>query len=113
MKMALLLADPSPCLRWLVLRDLLGRGEGGAPAAGAAAEMAELAALRATDRLVTEVTALQGADGAWQRDAGYGGDLAVNTSAGKAHGGNPFREEAHGAAHGAAQEGTCAARRWR
>jgi hypothetical protein len=55
----LLLADPSPCLRWLVLRDLLQRPPEDA-------EMVELALLRADDPLVTELLARQQADGTWQ-----------------------------------------------
>ncbi len=55
----LLLADPSPCLRWLVLTQLLGRGEDDP-------EVVELAALRATDPLVESLAATQSADGAWR-----------------------------------------------
>ncbi len=55
---ALLLADPSACLRWLVLRDLFGR-----PADDP--ELAELTALRQHDPLVTELLALQESDGSW------------------------------------------------
>lgn len=55
---ALLLADPSPCLRWLALRDLLGRPEDDA-------EMHELAPLRAGDPLVADLVARQRPDGSW------------------------------------------------
>jgi hypothetical protein len=55
---ALLLADPSPCLRRLVLRDLLGRGPGDA-------ELAELDAASAADPLVGDLLAAQRPDGAW------------------------------------------------
>jgi hypothetical protein len=54
----LLLTDPSPCLRWLVLRDLFHRPVDDP-------EMQELAALRETDGRVTEVLAVQEADGSW------------------------------------------------
>ena len=55
----LLLADPSACLRWLVLRDLFGRPAGDP-------ELAELAVLRQHDPLVTELLVLQEADGSWR-----------------------------------------------
>ena len=55
----LLLADPSPCLRWLVLTQLLDRGEDD-PEAG------ELAALRERDPLAASLTAGKGEDGAWR-----------------------------------------------
>jgi hypothetical protein len=54
-----LLADPSPCLRWLVLRDLFKR-----PADDP--EVVELAALRSSDPLVVDVLALQDPDGSWR-----------------------------------------------
>jgi len=54
----LLLADPSACLRWLVLRDLFGR-----PADDP--ELAELAELRQHDPQVTELLGLQEATGSW------------------------------------------------
>ena len=59
--LALLLADPSPCLRWLVLRELLGRTD-------ADAEVGELAALRLQDPLVADLTVLQQEDGSWPGD---------------------------------------------
>jgi hypothetical protein len=52
------LADPSPCLRWLVLTHLLGRSEDDA-------EVAELAAARESDPLALSLLAGQGDDGAW------------------------------------------------
>lgn len=55
----LLLADPSACLRWLVLRDLFGR-----PADDV--ELAELAELRQHDLQVTELLGLQETDGCWR-----------------------------------------------
>ena len=55
---ALLLADPSPCLRLLVLRELLGKGDDDA-------EVSELLALRQTDPVVAPLLALQQADGSW------------------------------------------------
>jgi hypothetical protein len=57
---ALLLADPSPCLRGRVLRELLGRPDDDP-------EVRELATLRATDPLVADLLALQAADGAWAK----------------------------------------------
>jgi hypothetical protein len=55
---ALLLADPSPCLRWLALRDLLHL-----PADHP--EVQELAPLRLADPLVADLLALQEKDGSW------------------------------------------------
>jgi hypothetical protein len=55
---ALLLADPSPCLRTLVLSELLGRGDDDP-------EIIELAALRDTDPLVVDLLELQAEDGSW------------------------------------------------
>ena len=55
----LLLADPSPCLRFLVLTELLGRPESDQ-------EVRELAGLRETDPLVTDLLALQALDGSWK-----------------------------------------------
>jgi hypothetical protein len=56
----LLLADPSPCLRWLVLRQLFNQ-----PADHP--EVQELETLRPADPLVSELLALQQPDGAWAR----------------------------------------------
>ena len=55
----LLLADPSACLRWLVLRDLFERPAGDP-------ELAELDELRQYDPQVTDLLGLQDADGSWQ-----------------------------------------------
>lgn len=60
-KAYLLLADPSPCLRLLVLRELLGRPEDDP-------EVQELLAMRDDDPLVSRMVALQSEDGSW--DAG-------------------------------------------
>ena len=57
----LLLADPSAALRWLVLRDVLGRPEDDP-------EVQELGALREADPLVAGLVARQAADGAWAGD---------------------------------------------
>jgi hypothetical protein len=54
----LLLADPSPALRWLVLREMFGRPDDDP-------EVRELAELREADPLVTDLLALQAADGSW------------------------------------------------
>jgi hypothetical protein len=58
----LLLADPSPCLRYLVLRDLFGRAE-------ADLELSELFAVRETDPLAAGILALQAPDGSWRPGA--------------------------------------------
>jgi hypothetical protein len=55
----LLLADPSPALRLLILHQLLGRPEDDP-------EVAELAGLRETDPLTADLLALQEPDGSWQ-----------------------------------------------
>lgn len=55
----LLLADPSPCLRLLVLRELLGRPEGDP-------EVRELGGLRETAPLVSGLLELQETDGSWK-----------------------------------------------
>jgi len=56
---ALLLADPSPCLRWIVLRHLLSRPENDP-------EVLELANLREGDPLARSLAATQEAHGSWQ-----------------------------------------------
>ena len=55
----LLLADPSPCLRWRVLSELLARPPDDP-------EVGELKDLRATDPLVVDLLALQQPDGSWK-----------------------------------------------
>ncbi len=67
-----LLADSSPCLRLLVLRDLLQR-----PADDP--EVRELDALRPSDPLLTALMQAQNADGAWPGD-GLGGDQLRTTA---------------------------------
>ena len=54
----LLLADPSPCLRLRVLRELLGKPDDDA-------EVQELIALQQEEGLVQELQILQEADGSW------------------------------------------------
>jgi hypothetical protein len=61
----LLLADPSPGLRWLVLRELLGRSDEDE-------EVLELQSLRHSDRLVRDLVELQDDDGSWRGDGGSG-----------------------------------------
>lgn len=62
----LLLTDPSPCLRWLVLRHLFGYPEDHP-------EALELAQLRQDDPMLTELLSLQEAGGSWkQRDLADG-----------------------------------------
>lgn len=56
---ALLLADPSPCLRWLVLSRLLKRGEDDP-------EVRELSALKADDPLFVQLADRQTPDGSWR-----------------------------------------------
>jgi hypothetical protein len=56
----LLLADPSPCLRMLTLRELLDRPDD-------YPEVQELTSLRETDSLVAELLELQEPDGAWEK----------------------------------------------
>ena len=58
----LLLADPSACLRWRVMHDLLDLPAGHP-------ELAEVAALRPADPLAADLLALQRPDGAWDPDA--------------------------------------------
>jgi hypothetical protein len=60
----LLLADPSPCLRWLVLRELMQRPDNDP-------EVLELTALRQSDPLVADLLAAQAADGSWSSSPGY------------------------------------------
>ena len=57
---ALLLAAPSPCLRMLVLRELLDRPDDDP-------EVRELAGLREQDPLVVDLLAWQLEDGSWER----------------------------------------------
>lgn len=73
----LLLADPSPCLRWLVLRDLFQRPERDP-------ELQELESQRESDPLFTEILELQNRDGSWSADAktrsGPGSDRIYSTA---------------------------------
>lgn len=64
---ALLLADASPCLRLLVLRELLGRD-------ASDGELRELTMLRESDPIVANLLPLQQDDGSWAGDelAGLG-----------------------------------------
>jgi len=61
----LLLADPSPCLRLLVLRELLGRPKEDE-------EIQELAELQKEDPLYMDLSRLQEVDGSWSARAVYG-----------------------------------------
>jgi hypothetical protein len=67
-QLALLLADPSVCLRWLVLRHLMKRTDDDC-------EVVELASQRRADPLVSELINQQDADGSWpaNEQLGYGG----------------------------------------
>lgn len=72
----LLLADSSPCLRLLVLLELLGRSEDDE-------EVRELTALRREDPLYTDLARLQEADGSWTARAIMGslmGDMVKPTA---------------------------------
>jgi hypothetical protein len=60
-RLPLLLADPSPCLRLLVLRELLERPD-------CDPEVQELVALRETDWAVSDLLPAQRADGSWRAD---------------------------------------------
>lgn len=74
----LLLADPSACLRWLVLRDLFKL-----PADHP--EVQELETLRLSDPLLTGLLSIQGLDGAWRRgtlSAGRAGSNVHSTALG-------------------------------
>jgi hypothetical protein len=71
---ALLLADPSPCLRRLVLRELLGRPDDDL-------EVRELAAMREADPPVADLLRLQEPGGSWkQTDLVSRGDKLRATS---------------------------------
>ena len=63
----LLLADPSPCLRTLVFRELLQRSDSDS-------EVQELEGLRETDPIVSRLLALQFNDGSW-KEADLGGSV--------------------------------------
>jgi len=73
---ALLLADPAPSLRLLVLRELLHRP-------GDDREVCELRSLLETDPLVAELLALQEPDGSWRAEgvAARGGPLRATALA--------------------------------
>jgi len=75
----LLLADPSPCLRLLVLRELLHRDE------NRDAEIRELQQIREKDPLVSGLLELQAADGSWGKNAitgnAPGGTIQVTAQA--------------------------------
>jgi len=74
----LLLSDPSPILRMLVLRDLLHRSDDDP-------EIHELKTQRDTDPLVVDLLKLQSSDGSWERvessDNAPGGSLQATSQA--------------------------------
>jgi hypothetical protein len=73
----LLLADPSPSLRLLVLRDLLNRSEDDE-------EVHELKKLQEEDPLILKFLALQNKDGSWRGREGGGailGEIRLTTQA--------------------------------
>jgi hypothetical protein len=71
----LLLADPSPCLRWLALREFTSGSMEGVEDCYQA-EIDELAPLRERDPLVAPLLAAQAPDGAWRRgDLAWQGDV--------------------------------------
>lgn len=73
----LLLADPSPCLRWLVLRHLFHYPEDHT-------EVVELAALRENDPLAVEIFSFQQSDGSWKppvlSESRSGGNRILSTA---------------------------------
>ncbi len=72
----LLLADPSPCLRQLALRELFHRS-------ATDVEVRELDAFRKSDALIADLLELQGADGSWDGSRGGvrgGADRVHSTS---------------------------------
>ncbi|MBU7037854.1 MAG: hypothetical protein HXS52_07975 [Theionarchaea archaeon] len=72
----LLLSSPSPSLRYLVLRELLGRPENDV-------EVCELASLRENDPLVVNLLQLQSSDGSWKATESAGltlGTRLLNTA---------------------------------
>jgi hypothetical protein len=62
---ALLLADPSPCLRWLTLKRLLSRPLDDP-------EVNELTQLRRTDHFYTQLSERQADDGSWSAEDLFG-----------------------------------------
>jgi hypothetical protein len=65
----LLLADPSVCLRYLVLRDLIPPPDNDSEErARWAEELRELEGMRETDPLIADTLALQEPDGSWGRN---------------------------------------------
>jgi hypothetical protein len=73
-RLPLLLADPSPCYRLLVLRELMGRTDDDP-------EVQELVALRSGDALVADLFRTQAADGSWSADdRGWQGESLRVTS---------------------------------
>lgn len=70
----LLLVDPSPALRLLVLRELLGRPEGDP-------EVQETTALRERDLVIRSLLRLQATDGSWApREGGGGGGARIRST---------------------------------
>jgi squalene cyclase len=69
-RVPLLLADPSPCLRLLVLRNLLKQEHN--------EEIKELEKIREKDQLVSELLQLQAADGSWGKEAVTGNVPGAN-----------------------------------
>ncbi|HUT18431.1 MAG TPA: hypothetical protein VM366_04670, partial [Anaerolineae bacterium] len=72
----LLLADPSPCLRLLVLRELLDRPDDDG-------EVQELRDLRTADTAIADLLTGQQADGSWRADGRVwqGGDARATALA--------------------------------
>jgi hypothetical protein len=63
----LLLTDPSPCLRWLALREIFKYPDDHE-------EVQELNRMRTSDSMVTEIVSMQAADGSWKA----GGSLSTS-----------------------------------
>ncbi len=70
----LLLADASPCLRMLVLRELMERPEDDP-------EVVELDKLRTNDQLVADLLKLQESDGSWRRLGPISGSTSIQATA--------------------------------
>jgi hypothetical protein len=80
----LLLADPSPCIRCLVLRDLITRpDEDTEEQARWGDELRELEAMREVDPVFADTLALQEPDGSWggNRASGLGLGDRIQTTA--------------------------------
>lgn len=73
----LLLADPSPCLRLLVFKELLNRSDDDQ-------EIQDLTQIRNSDPLIKDLFNLQGSDGSWKSnaiiDSSYADEIRVSAT---------------------------------